>query len=1093
MSAVNTTVDSALLHAQLRLHHQVTPSAVGASVVAAALLAVLLWPAAGAAPVLWWALALAIVLGVRLAVRQAHRPDGEHRERWLERYRLAFLLHGLVWAGMPAIIAWQLPHESLDVMLLVLTAMVGGSLVSSAFDRTAALLFTLPVMLPMLARLIGGGQPIALALTVVLFIAVMLMAAGRSAAALRDAVRARLDLKARATEAEDARRALADQLHLLSQLMSTTSQGYWFIDNDGCTVDLNDAMCGLLGRPREQVLGRSAREFFVPDDLPILERALEARQRGESSGYEARLARPDGTQHLCHNDATPLFDALGARTGSVGLWTDLSTRQATERALRAYELAIHSMADPVSVIDEDMRYRIVNQAWCLTTGIAPEQAIGHSTTELLGDKLPLERRRVLAECIEEQRPRTVRAAVFTPQLEGRVMETRYHPYREQATGLRCVVLVSRDVTEEERAREALAASAEDLRRTLNATGDAIFASDAADAQQPVRFVNERMLQMWGLPADGAATLTPTDILAAARPLLIDAEAELARIGEIVERNLQDECLLTLRDGRVLLRRCMPADGRHGTVRVWSFRDVTREEQAARAVRDSEAKQRALLEAFPGHIAAIDSQYRFTFVNERYAALLEHAPEALVGRSVREVLGEERHRLTQQEVDRALAGTGFRIEREFPPRPGRPGLVLEVTHVPGPLLTDGSRNCYGFGLDITARKEAEAALIAARDQAEQANRAKSQFLAQMSHELRTPLNAIIGFAQLLQTDPNLALGERDHGHLREIVGGGRHLLALINELLDFGRIEGGHLVAEDVPVPLATLFDECLGLVRGLALQRGLRLLPAPETSARAKLHGDRMRVKQVLLNLLGNAVKYNRPGGEIELSCRLQQGQWRIDVRDTGRGLDAVQCARLFQPFERLDAASSGVEGTGIGLALSRRLVEAMGGAIGVDSEPGVGSRFWFTLPQFDDGAPPTLPQPLAAVGAGARPRRVLYIEDNPVNIVLMEAMLARLPGPVLQCVEHPGDGLLLAQRDPPDLILLDIRLPEMDGFEVFARLRSQEPTRDVPVVAVTADGSSASIDAALATGFCAYLSKPLDLDALLSTVQRWLHAPPRR
>ncbi len=967
MAIPDAVLAAALLDARLRQHHRVTPSAMAASALAAALLAWLLWSAAGIAVLVPWLLALAAALALRVAVRQTHAARPGDPARWLRRYRAAFALHGLVWAALPLALGTTLPHDCADVLLITLAAMVGGSLVSSAFDRPAALLFTAPVLLALLPLLLGGDGLPSVALAVALFVTVMMLAASRSFSALRGAVQAQLLTTERVAEAEAARRALADQHHLLSQLMRTTSQGYWFIDNEGRTVDLNEAMCALLGRAREQVIGRGAREFIAEEDLPILDRALEARRRGERGAYEARLQRPDGSRLLCHNNATPLSDTTGQRTGSVGLWTDLSARQATERALRAYELAIHSMADPVSVVDEDLRYRIVNQAWSRTTGLTAEEAIGHDARALLGDRLPAERMHALTDCIEQQQPLVVRAPVHTAQLAGRLMETRYHPYRDEATGLRCVALVSRDVTEEER--------------------------------------------------------------------------------------------------------------------------------AARVVRDSDARQRALLDAFPGYIAAIDSDLRFTFMNARYAALLERTPEEVVGQSVRDVLGEERFRMARHEVERAMAGNGLQLERHFAARPGRPALDLEVTHVPGPVQSDGKRICYGFGLDVTARKEAQAALIAARDQAERANQAKTQFLAQMSHELRTPLNAIIGFAQVLQTDPQLALGEREQGHLREIVGGGRHLLALINELLDFGRIESGHLVVEDVPVPLAALFDECLGMVRALAEQRGLRLLPAPDTGVRARLRGDRMRVKQVLLNLLGNAVKYNRPGGEIQLGCTLQQGQWRIEVRDGGRGLSTAQCAKLFTPFERLDAANSGVEGTGIGLALARRLVEAMGGSIGVDSQPGVGSRFWFTLPQGDDSGATTLPQWLDSAhdDAATGPQRVLYIEDNPVNILLMEAMLARLPGIVLHSAEHPADGLLDAQRDPPALILLDIQLPGMDGFEVFARLRSHAATRNVPVVAVSADGSSSSIDAALATGFAAYLSKPLDLQALLATVQRMLRGPATR
>ncbi len=974
MAPADPAPESALLEARLSQHHRLTPSAVAISAIAGVFVAVLLTTHGRWAPVTVWLLALLFALALRLFVwRQTRTVRGEPAV-WLRRYRGGYLVHGLVWAALPLASGAALGHSTGDVLLVIVMAMIGGALVSGAHDRTAALLFAVPVMLSLGPHVlaIGTPAPLALSMALLLFFAVTLVSAGRAAAAMHGVVATQHALSRRAAEAEAARQGLADQLHLLSQLMRTTSQGYWFIDNDGLTVDLNDAMCGLLGRPREQVIGRGAREFLVAEDLQVLDRALEARRRGEKSGYEVRLQRPDGTQCLCHNNATPLFDTAGQRTGSVGLWTDLSARQAAERALRAYELAIESMTDPVSLVDEDLRYRIVNHAWSRTTGVEAAQAIGHHVDEVLGERLPTERRRALMDCIERQQPVVLRAPVHTLPLRGRVLESRYHPHRDAATGLRCVAIVSRDVTDEE--------------------------------------------------------------------------------------------------------------------------------TAVRALRANEAEQRALLEAFPGHIAAIDGQLRYTFVNARFAGLLGRSAEGMVGMSVREVLGDERYAIIKAEIEGATNGAGRAVERYFPPRPGRAGLYLEVTHVPGPPQAGGSRAFYAFGLDITARKHAEQALIAARDEAEKANRAKSQFLAQMSHELRTPLNAIIGFAQLLQTDPELSLGEREHAHLREILGGGRHLLELITELLDLGRIESGRLEVEDGAVPLAGLFDECLSLVSGLAGQRGLHLLPAPKVDVHAHMRGDRMRIKQVLLNLLGNAVKYNRPGGEVEIGCRREGGQWRIEVRDTGRGLDAAQRARLFQPFERLDAANSSIEGTGIGLALSKRLVEAMGGSIGVDSVPGIGSRFWFTLPAGTDAAVPApLPAPQALPprppagdqAPAGRPQRVLYIEDNPINTVLMEAMFARLPDVELHCVDHPVPGIAQARREPPDLLLLDMQLPEMDGVEVFARLREMAETRHVPVVAVSADGSRASIDAALSMGFAAYLTKPLDLPSLLATVQGALSVPP--
>ncbi len=1072
------------------------PAAIGASAVAGIVIASLLWSDAADAGIVPWAAALLMALAVRIGVRQAHAGRPEDPQRWRFLYRLSFLLHGLAWGALPVMAAWKLDHELQDAVLVVLMAMVGGSLVSSAYDRVAALLFSAPVLVPLYLSLAGfRTEPqLALGAAVTVFLAAMWLAASRSSQALFGAVRAQQAAAERANDAEQARRALAEQHHLLSTLMRSTSQGYWFIDVAGLTVDLNQAMCRLLGRSREEVLGRSARSFIVPDDLPVLDAALEARRRGEVGSYEVRLQRPDGSQWLCHNNATPLFDIDGHSNGSVGLWTDLSAHQAAERELRAYQLVVNSMVDPVSVVDEDLRYRLVNDAWCRTTGMQRAQAVGSSTDEALGGRVPPERVVALQECIDQQQLRVVRSPVYTAALEGRLIETRYHPYRDDDSGLRCVAMVSRDITEEVRASEALGAVAEDLRRTLNATGDAIFASDAQDPHQPVRFINERMLAMWGLPRDAGATVTPADILAVAAPLFQEPEQELARIGDIVAHNLHDERRLALRDGRVLLRRCMPAEGPHGTVRVWSFRDITVEDQAVGALRDSEARQRALLGAFPGYIAAFDQDFRYTYVNGRFAQLMGREIDDVLGRSMEEVVGEERFLTTYAVLTKALDGEQHRSERSYPARDGRPPLDLEITHVAGPPGPDGKRICYGFGVDITARKRAEEALLAARDLAEQASRAKSQFLAHMSHELRTPLNAIIGFTELLQTDPALALGETEHSHLREIANGGHHLLELINELLDLGRIESGQLVVEHTAVPLAELFEECLAFVRGLAAQRGLRVLPAPALAAGAALLGDRMRVKQVLLNLLGNAVKYNRPSGEIELRCEAVAGRWRIEVRDGGHGLDEAQASRLFTPFERLDAADRGIEGTGIGLALSRHLVQAMGGTIGIDSQPGVGSRFWFSLPAAERRAPALrrLSGPSAARAPDDAPRRrVLYVEDNAVNTLLMQAMLARVPGVLLQCVDHPVEGLKAAQVDPPALVLLDLQLPGIDGFEVFARLRAHEATCGVPVVAVSADGSGASIEAARVAGFAAYLTKPLDLSRLLATVKRLLDETP--
>lgn len=386
------------------------------------------------------------------------------------------------------------------------------------------------------------------------------------------------------------------------------------------------------------------------------------------------------------------------------------------------------------------------------------------------------------------------------------------------------------------------------------------------------------------------------------------------------------------------------------------------------------------------------------------------------------------------------------------------------------------------------------LIAAREKSDQASRAKGDFLSSMSHELRTPMNAILGFAQLLQLDRQL--DERSAGFVREILRAGQHLLQLINEVLDLARIESGKLSLSPEPLPLAEPVAEAHALVAPLAQQRQVTVHVA--ALGDLVVRADRLRLKQVLLNLLSNAVKYNRPGGEVFVEAQAQDlFHVRLRVRDTGIGIAPQHLKELFQPFSRVSGAAA--EGTGIGLSISQRLVTMMGGRIGVESRPGVGSEFWIELPcdRLADPPPPleaTAESP--AVQAPPLPQRrarVLYVEDNPANLKLVEQIVARHAGIELLMAPTGSLGLDLARSHQPDLLLLDIHLPDMDGFQVLARLRADESTRHIPTVAVTAQAMPADVRRVREAGFDDYLSKPLELrrfDELL--VQMLARHPPR-
>ncbi len=386
----------------------------------------------------------------------------------------------------------------------------------------------------------------------------------------------------------------------------------------------------------------------------------------------------------------------------------------------------------------------------------------------------------------------------------------------------------------------------------------------------------------------------------------------------------------------------------------------------------------------------------------------------------------------------------------------------------------------------ARKYAEEALLKSKEELEQSSQAKSEFLARMSHELRTPMNSILGFAQLLSINSKEQLSENQKDCIDEIEKAGNHILSLINEVLDLSKIEAGQMTIVSVSVELFSLIKEITVLMEPLAKKYDVQLLNECDLMKETPLtlFADQMRLKQVMLNLISNGIKYNRRGGTVRIFCTKEEsGKIRIHVKDTGKGIIANKLEKLYEPFDRLGEESSEVEGSGIGLVITKKLVELMNGQMLVESELGVGSCFSIELPVGNRKEPDEQKQVIESDRPENANPTVLYIEDNPANLALVKRILLLRDKVQLLTAPEARLGLELARAHKPNLILMDINLPGMNGIEALKRLKTFEETKNIPAIAISAYITQDDIDKAMSAGFLKYLTKPIKVDEFLETI----------
>jgi PAS domain S-box-containing protein len=762
--------------------------------------------------------------------------------------------------------------------------------------------------------------------------------------------------------------------------------------------------------------------------------------------------------------------------------------------------------------------------WCNT---AFERTLGHGPAGLLGVRLD----DLIHPDDRELRPGAEASAVGTGGVgltpvrfrtrdgQWRLLEwtTRTDVDRARVYG------AARDITDRRSDEVALSESEARLQAIMKYSPSSIFVKDL---EGRYLLVNEEFARTTGIPKERAVGMTAAECWPVDGATIVQRDRELLAEGESVVTN---ETMATV-DGQreFMVSRFLLRDDHGVPFAIGGIAsDTTERVGAERALAARDRLLDSVIRASPDMITLMDREGKIHQISEAESAMFGHRHEVFSQAKMFDFVHPDDFDDVASLFIRMVTGAVSSLHLRYRARHAEGHWVTIDSRAQAVLDREGHfAGAVVVSRDITDKLEAEDKLEASRETAEQASRAKSDFLSRMSHELRTPLNSILGFAQLLQMDdlPGQQVDAVEH-----ILRAGRHLLDLIDEVLDIARIEAGHLELTLAPVPVADIVAEALELTNPIAARAEVVIRSSVDPRAGFFVVADRQRLMQVLLNLLSNAVKYNQPGGRVDVSCEpAVPGRLRLAIADTGRGIRLEDLDRVFVPFDRLGAEQTGIEGTGVGLALSQHLCERMDGRLSVDSVADVGSTFVIDLPAAepvadtavdtadtddadvadvadDADAARTGQGGLGGAASGAdiagassgghadpesgspvglvRSFRVLLIEDNLTTLDLVERVLSRRPGTEVLAAMQGGLGVDLAREHVPDMILLDIALPDMTGSAVLDRLAEDPVTAGIPVAVVGADAPAQQVRQLLGRGVIGVLAKPIDVRGLLSLV----------
>lgn len=757
---------------------------------------------------------------------------------------------------------------------------------------------------------------------------------------------------------------------------------------------------------------------------------------------------------------------------------DLASRQAELRAQRAF---MHSTLESIpgvwTVLDDGGLMVRANDSLPRVTGYTVDEIESMQPTEFVPPEHVEKTRRAIAEAFETGESH-LQVDLLTK--DGERIPYKFQARRFTFDGSTQVVTIGIDISDLTQAQAELKVEREFVQEILD-TFPGIW--NVRNQQGQIVRRNRSLERVTGYSQDEVMNMPLSALMAPEYRNM----AEEGRTKVLTDGDVRIEAELLTKSGERIPYAFV---GRKGMIGgephvVTVGMDISDLKQVEAELRERERMYRQLTDN-------IDDVFWISDVAKNEIVFTSPAYEDVWGRSLEELYEDPMAFLEAIHPDdrpRVIAALPDQVQGDWETeyRVIRPdGTVRWIRDNAFPIHDDEGRvyRVAGIAKNITDEVSARQKLEEARDEAEAANRAKSEFLSRMSHELRTPLNAILGYSQILLMD---GLDKETREAVEDIEKAGRHLLELINEVLDISRIEAGRMKLSLESVDVREILDEVIGYAQPMAARASIALHP-PTEPCTAHVVADNQRLKQVLLNLVSNAVKYNKHGGDVHISCRERDQLLRIEVHDTGRGLNGEQTAKLFQPFERLGLTDADGEGTGLGLSLSKNLVEVMGGEIGVESVPDDGSTFWVEFPKTDSPLQRAQGASAAAESVGTDPDPdqlcVLYIEDNLSNLKLLEHLMSKLSHVQVQNALQGRLGVELATSLQPDLILLDLNLPDMDGTEVIEALRRDPDTATIPIVVLSADATPKRKAELAELGIHAYFSKPLDVRAFLDMME---------